>query len=261
MQQASRSIDRLIYSEISSRHSTGERGDDILSLLLDATDEDGARLTDLQIRDELMTLMFAGHDTTASTLTFMFYELARHPQIVTRLLAEQNALLIDGQPTTTQLMSGELTELEMVLDETLRMYPPAWLGPRRSVESFEFAGHTIPGGAFVNYSSWASHHLPEIFTEPSTFLPDRFAPEAKAALPKGAFVPFGGGSRTCIGMRFGQLEVRAIATLLLTRFTLSVPDDFKIETRQAPVVSPKHGLPVILHPRTAAPAADLASVV
>jgi cytochrome P450 len=255
LQQAARSLDRLIYSEISSRRASGERGEDILSLLLDASDEDGATLTDLQIRDEVMTLMFAGHDTTTSTVAFMFYELAHHPEIVGRLHDEQDAQLSDGRaggvPNPTQLMSGELSELEMVLDETLRKYPPAWVGPRRSVEPFEFAGRTVPGRAFVNYSSWASHHLSEVFPEPEEFRPERFTPEAKAALPKGAYVPFGGGSRTCIGMRFGQLEIRTIATLLLARFTLSLPDDFRLKIRQMPTISPKEGLPMIVHPRAA----------
>jgi cytochrome P450 len=249
LQQAARALDRLIYAEISSRRASGERGEDILSLLLDAHDEDGNTLTDLQIRDEVMTLMFAGHDTTTSTVTFMFHELAHHPEIVVRLQAEQDSELLDGQPTPTQLMSGELSELELVFDETLRMYPPAWIGPRRSVEAFEFAGHSVPGRAFVNYSSWASHHLPDVYPEPEEFRPERFAPEAKAALPKGAYVPFGGGSRTCIGMRFGQLEIRTIATLLLARFTLSLPDDFKLEIRQMPTISPKDGLGMIVHPR------------
>jgi cytochrome P450 len=259
LQRAARSLDRLIYSEISSRRASGERGEDILSLLLDAHDEDGTTLTDLQIRDEVMTLMFAGHDTTTSTVAFMFYELARAPQIVARLLAEQDSQLADGQPSTAQLMSGELSELELVLDETLRKYPPAWIGPRRSVEPFEFAGHSIPGRAFVDYCSWASHHLPEVFPEPDEFRPGRFTPEAKAALPKGAYVPFGGGSRTCIGMRFGQLEIRTIATLLLARFTLSLPDDFQLAIRQMPTISPKDGLPMIVHPRTATPISGLAA--
>jgi cytochrome P450 len=250
MQQAARSLDELIYSEISSRRRTGERGEDILSLLLDVHDEDGATLTDLQIRDEVMTLMFAGHDTTTSTVAFMFYELAHHPQILARLYAEQDTQLVDGRATPAQLMSGELAELEMVFDETLRMYPAAWVGPRRSVESFEFAGCSVPARAFVNYSSWASHHLPEVFPEPEKFRPERFTPEAKAALPKGAYVPFGGGSRTCIGMRFGQLEIRTIATLLLARFELSLPEDFTLEIRQMPTISPKRGLPMIVHPRS-----------
>jgi cytochrome P450 len=259
MQKAARELDALIYSEISHRRDTGERGEDILSLLLDANDEDGNSLSDLQIRDEVITLMFAGHDTTTSTVAFMFYELARNPNIAARLLAEQAARLSGGLPTASQLLSGELTELELVLDETLRKYPPAWVGPRRSVEPFEFEGHTVPARAFVDYCSWASHHLPDVFPDPEEFRPDRFTPEARAALPKGAYVPFGGGSRTCIGMRFGQLEIRTIATLILSRFTLSLPDDFQLTIRQMPTISPRQGLPMIVHSRATASAGDLSA--
>jgi cytochrome P450 len=261
MQRAARKLDTLIYSEISRRRATGERGQDILSLLLDAHDEDGNTLTDTQIRDEAMTLLFAGHDTTTSTVSFMFYELARQPRILARLIAEQDTELSGGQPTASQLMSGELTELEMVLDETLRKYPPAWVGPRRAVEAFEFEGHTVPARAFVNYCSWASHHLPDVFPKPEEFRPERFTEEARAALPRGAYVPFGGGSRTCIGMRFGQLEVRTIATLILSRCTLSLPADFQLSIRQMPTISPKHGLPMLVQPRSAVAAADLQAAV
>jgi cytochrome P450 len=259
LQAAARRLDALIYAEIAERRASGRRGEDILSLLLDAQDEDGNTLSDLQIRDEVMTLMFAGHDTTTSTVSFMFYELARHPDVVDRLLAEQDTLLAGGEPTATQLMSGELTELELVLDETLRMYPPAWVGPRRAIEAFEFEGSTVPARAFVNYCSWASHHLPDVFAEPEEFRPERFTPEARAELPKGAYVPFGGGSRTCVGMRFGQLEVRTIATLILSRFTLSLPEDFRLEIRQMPTISPKHGLPVLVHARPTARPAPLSA--
>ena len=257
MQQAARELDTLIYSEIAERRASGERGEDILSLLLDASDEDGNTLSELQIRDEVMTLLFAGHDTTTSTISFMFYELARHPQITERVQVEQNALLernADGSitPTAAQLTSGELSELEMVLDETLRKYPPAWVGPRRAVESFEFAGHTVPARAFVNYSSWVSHHLPDVFDEPDEFRPERFTPAGKAAMAKGAYVPFGGGSRTCIGMRFGQLEVRTIATMLLSRFSFSLPSDFTLTIRQMPTISPAGGLPMHIHTRAVA---------
>jgi cytochrome P450 len=259
LQQAAHRLDRLIYSEISRRRADGERGADILSLLLDASDEDGNRLTDLQIRDEVMTLLFAGHDTTTSTVNFMFYELARHPQIVARLLAEQEAQLHNGGASPSQLISGELPELEMVLEETLRKYPPAWVGPRRAIEPFEFEGHTVPARAFVNYCSWASHHLPDVFPEPEEFRPERFTAEAKEALPKGAYVPFGGGSRMCIGMRFGQLEVRTIATLILSRYTLSLPEDFQLGIRQMPTISPKQGLPTVVHPRTPTPVSALSA--
>jgi cytochrome P450 len=252
MQQAARELDRLIYDEVAERRATGRRGSDILSLLIDAHDDEGNTLSELQIRDEVMTLLFAGHDTTTSTVSFMFYELAREPRFAQRLVAEQDAKLAGARPTAAQLTSGELTELELVLDETLRKYPPAWVGPRRAIEPFEFAGHTVPARAFVNYSSWASHHLPDVFDEPDEFRPARFAPDAKAALPKGAYVPFGGGSRTCIGMRFGQLEVRTIATMLLSRFSLSLPDDFELTIRQMPTISPKDGLPMSVHARVPA---------
>ncbi|MEA2225861.1 MAG: hypothetical protein QOE67_1143 [Solirubrobacteraceae bacterium] len=259
MQRAARELDALIYSEIAERRASGQRGQDILSLLLDAQDEDGNTLNQVQIRDEVMTLLFAGHDTTTSTVSFMFYELARTPQIAARLIAEQDAQLAGTAPTGAQPSSGDRSQigqpqLEMVLDETLRKYPPAWVGPRRSIEPFEFAGHTVPGRAFVNYCSWASHHLPDVFEDPEEFRPERFAPDAKAAMPKGAYVPFGGGSRTCIGMRFGQLEVRTIATLILQRFTLSLPGDFQLQIRQMPTISPKDGLPMRVHARAGAPA-------
>jgi cytochrome P450 len=260
MQAAARKLDTLIYAEISQRRASGERGHDVLSLLLDAHDEDGNTLTDLQVRDEVMTLLFAGHDTTTSTVSFMFYELARQPQIVARLLAEQDAAAISASPSAADLrpvLFGELTELEMVLDETLRKYPPAWVGPRRAIESFEFEGRTVPARAFVNYCSWASHHLPDVFAEPEQFRPQRFTPEARAQLPKGAYVPFGGGSRQCIGMRFGQLEVRTIATLILSRCTLSLPADFQLSIRQMPTISPKQGLPMIVGPRAAVARPDL----
>ena len=257
LMEARTRLDRLIFGEIERLRRTGERGEDVLSLLLDATDEDGTTLSDQHIRDEVMTLLFAGHDTTTSTVAFMFYELARNPHVAQRLLAEQEVRLADAGPTDSQLLSGELSELEMTLDETLRKYPPAWIGPRRSVEPFEFEGCAVPGRAFVDYCSWASHHLPDVFPDPERFRPERFTAVARAALPKGAYVPFGGGSRTCIGMRFGQLEVRTIATLLLSRFTLSLADGFELSVRQMPTISPKHGLAIVVHERTHAPAADV----
>src|SRR5215212_1480859 len=163
-----RRLDGLIYGEIKRRRTTGERGEDILSLLLDASDEKGASLGDSQIRDEVMTLLFAGHDTTTSTVAFMFYELARNPE-----------LLEDSE-----------VDIEMIVDETLRKYPPAYIGPRRAIEPFEFNGARVPGRAHVHYCSWASHHLPDVFPEPEVFRPQRFSEENKAKLPRGAYVPF-----------------------------------------------------------------------
>ncbi len=248
---ASRRLNRMIYAEIKERRASGRRGEDIMSLLLDATDEQGAALSDGQIRDEVMTLLFAGHDTTTSTVAFLFYELARSPTASEMLLVEQDEVLGDCAPAARDLTGESLPELEMAIEETLRMYPPAWIGPRRSIASFEFQGVRVPGDAYVNYSSWASHHLPEVFPAPERFLPQRFAPESRAALPKGAYIPFGGGSRTCIGMRFGQLEIRTIATAILRRFRLELPVDFELSIRQMPTISPRDGLPMIIASRSA----------
>jgi cytochrome P450 len=249
MQQARRELDRIIFGEISRRRAEAARGRDLLSLLLEATDEEGDRLSDQQVRDQVMTLLFAGHDTTTSTIGFMFYELAHHPEIAGALREELEAEVGAAAPEAGQLMSGELQLLEMVQDETLRMYPPAWIGARKAIQTYEFAGRQVPGGAYVNYSSWVSHHLPHVFPEPRDFRPERFTPAAKAALPKGAYVPFGGGSRICIGMRFGQLEVKAIAAALVRRFEFELEPGYELQIRQMPTIGPKHGVPLILHRR------------
>jgi cytochrome P450 len=256
MQRARRKLDRLIFGEIERRRATGERGDDLLSLLLDARDDEGHALDDAHVRDEVMTLLFAGHDTTTSTVAFLFHELSLNPGVRERLEAELDAA---GPLGPEHLTGTALPYLEMTIDETLRKFPPAWIGPRRSVRPFTFAGVDVPGDAFVNYCSWASHHLPHVFPEPAAFRPERFAPEARAKLPKGAYVPFGGGSRTCIGMRFGQAEVRAIAALLAARLRLAVPPDYRLRIRQMPTIGPRDGLPVDLAARPGATAPAAAS--
>lgn len=251
LMNASKRLNGMIYAEIKERRASGERGLDVLSLLLDATDDEGSALSDRQIRDEVMTLLFAGHDTTTSTVSFMFHELARNEDVTKRLRAEQDEVIGDRDLTAADLDGSTLPQLEMALEETLRMYPPAWIGPRRSIEPFELEGTRVPGDCYVNYSSWASHHLPDVFREPERFIPERFTPEGKAAMRKGAYIPFGGGSRTCIGMRFGQLEIRTIASSIIRSFSFELPSDFKLSIRQMPTISPRHGLPVILRERGA----------
>jgi cytochrome P450 len=221
MKRARARLDALIYAEIDRRRRTGERGEDILSLLLDAEDEDGSRLSDVHVRDEVMTLLFAGHDTTTSTVAFLFYELARNPE-------HRDA------------------DLGLILDETLRLYPPAWIGPRASVDEDVIAGVHVPGGVPVNYVSWASHRLPDVWDEPERFDPQRFAPGRREQIPKGAYVPFGGGSRTCIGMRFGQAEIGVIARRIRERFTLDLAPGYTLRVRQMPTIGPKDGMPMVV---------------
>jgi cytochrome P450 len=249
MQRARRRLDDVVFSEIARRRDTGERGDDLLSLLLDAHDEDGQHLDDRHVRDEVMTLLFAGHDTTTSTVTFLMYELDRHPELRVWLTEELDDVLGGDPPAGEHLGGTALPRLEMAIDETLRMYPPAWVGPRRSDGPYTFAGREVPGGVPVNYSSWVSHHLAHVYPEPEQFVPERFTLEAKAALPKGAYVPFGDGSRKCIGMRFGQAEVRALAALLLQRWALDVRPGYALRIRQMPTIGPRDGFPVSVRPR------------
>jgi cytochrome P450 len=242
-------LDEIVYAEIAQRRAVADESRmDILSLLVGVRDEVGEGFTDKEIRDQVMTLMFAGHDTSTSTLTFMMHELARHPDVLARLCAEQDEVLAGATPSIDQL-EHEMPYLEMVLDEVLRLYPPAWIGPRRAVADFEFAGHRVSRGAYVNYCSWASHRLPEVFAEPEAFIPERFTRERKAALPRGAYVPFGGGRRICIGKRFGQTEVKLVATMLLQRLRLDAMPGRTMTVRQMPTLSPRGGLRMRVLPR------------
>ena len=242
-------LDEIVYGEIAQRRGSPDPDKmDILSLLVGVRDEAGEGFTDKEIRDQVMTLMFAGHDTSTSTLTFMMYELAHHPDVLAKLCEEQDRVLGGDAPDIDRL-EREMPCLDMVLDEVLRLYPPAWIGPRRAVRDFEFNGHHVPRGAYVNYCSWASHRIPEVFPEPEAFIPERFSRERKAALPRGAYVPFGGGRRICIGKRFGQIEVKLVATMLLQHLRLDAMPGRTMTVRQMPTLSPRGGLNMRVLPR------------
>ena len=242
-------LDEIVYGEISSRRANPDPERlDVLSLLTAARDEDGSSLSDVEVRDQVMTLMFAGHDTSTSTVTFQLFELARNPEARERLCAEVDSVL-GGDPPGAATLHRELPYLEMVTDETLRLYPPAWIGPRRAVRTFEFAGHEVPAGAYVNYCSWASHRLPHVFENPEAFVPERFTRERKTALPRGAYVPFGGGSRICIGKRFGQTEVKLVTAMVLQRFEPELLGGHEVVVCQMPTLGPKGGLPMRLRAR------------
>jgi cytochrome P450 len=242
-------LDQIVYEEIGRRRAAPDSDRrDILSLLVTARGENGEGFTDTEIRDQVMTLMFAGHDTSTSTVTFALYELAHHPEVLARLGEEQDRVLAGEAPTIDQL-EREMPYLDMVVDEVLRLYPPAWIGPRRAVRDFEFGGYEVPRGAYVNYVSWASHRLPEVFPEPEAFVPERFTRERKAQLPRGAYVPFGGGKRVCIGKRFGQIEVKLVATMLLQRLRADVLPGRTMTVRQSPTLSPRGGLKMRLRNR------------
>ncbi|NLT07386.1 MAG: cytochrome P450 [Solirubrobacterales bacterium] len=241
---AREALDRIVYAQIARRRRAGDGRGDILAMLLGARDDDGRALDDREIRDQLLTLMFAGHDTTASTISFLLYELARNP--------EERALLqavADRAPGAAPGLAGTANRLEDAIDETLRLYPPAWVGPRLALAEDTLAGVRVPAGARVNYCSWATHRLPDLWSEPDRFDPARFADERAAALPKGAYVPFGGGSRTCVGMRFAHLEIRALATAILGRCTPELQSDHQMTVRPMPTLRPEGALHMTVRPR------------
>ena len=189
-----------------------------------------------------MTLMFAGHDTSTSTLTFMMHELARHPDVVARLCEEQDRVLGGAVPDVDTARARDAlprhgarrgaAPLPAGLDRAAPRRPR--LRVRRTT--------AVARGAYVNYCSWASHRIPEVFPDPEAFIPERFTRERKAALPRGAYVPFGGGRRICIGKRFGQTEVKLVATMLLQRLRLDAMPGRTMTVRQMPTLSPKGGL-------------------
>jgi len=246
MQTARGRLDAIVLEEIRRRRDLdGGGGRDVLSMLIAARDEDGSGLSDGEVRDQVTTLLFAGHDTSTSAITFLMHELARNPAALDRVRQEQDRVL-GGEPPAVGQLATELPELDMALDETLRLYPPAWIGPRRALNSFEFEGHEVRAGAYVAYCSWASHRLPDVWENPADFDPGRFTRERRAQLPKGAYVPFGGGSRICIGKRLGQTVVKVVSTLLLQRFAPALVPGYGLSVRQMPTLSPRGGLPMVL---------------
>jgi cytochrome P450 len=249
-QRARRLLDEVVRAEIERRRKAGETLDDVLSMLIATRDEDGTGFSDRELRDHVMTLLFAGHDTSSSTLSFLLYELASNPRVLQRVLDEQDRVL-NGHVPDAAVLAGELPELDMALAETLRLYPPVWFGPRLAASDFVFGGYRIPAGTHIVHSSWVTHHLPDVFEHPEKFVPERFTPEARRALPQGAYIPFGGGSRICIGKRFGQLVVKAVATILLQRVRPELPPEHRLRITKVPTLSPAGGLPMVRRPRAA----------
>jgi cytochrome P450 len=246
---ARRALDALVRAEIEQRRRRGDPGRGVLGLLLAATDDGGSPLPTSVVRDQAVTLLFAGHDTTTTTFTFLLYELGRNAAALRAVEEELDVVVGLGTPTPAQLEGHALPVLERSLKETLRCYPAAWVGPRRTVRDVTLAGMAVPAEIGVQYSSWATHHLPQLYPDPFRFDPDRFLPEREAALPRGAYIPFGGGSRMCLGKRFGEYELRALAAVLFTRarFEPCSLEEPRIVT--TPTLGPKDGLRFVVRAR------------
>ena len=242
-----RRIDRFVYRLIEERRVSGEDTGDLLSMLLAARDEDGGRMTDKQLRDELMTIFLAGHETTALALTWAWYLLAQNPEAEARLAAELEEVLDGRAPTVEDL--PRLRYADWVVKESMRLYPPAWAVGRECVRECEVGGYRVPVGMQVFGFQWVVQRDPRWFTDPLAFRPERWGEESVARLPKYAYFPFGGGPRLCIGNYFATMEAVLILSTVAQRFRLRLLPGHPVEPLPALSLRPKHGLKVTLEAR------------
>jgi len=238
-------LDNTIYDIIDERRQSNEQYDDLLTMLMEVRDADTAeRMTDDQLRDELITIYLAGHETTANALTFTFYLLAKHPEVKSRVVNEVESNWTGGNFNFESLNRLEYTT--RVIKESMRLYPPAWGILREVGEDDEIDGWLLKKGDSVVLSPYAVQRLERYWEEPEAFDPDRFLPERMASRPKYSYFPFGGGQRLCIGNNFAMMEMQVILALLCPRFDFILPENFKMELEPLVTLRPKNGLPVRL---------------
>lgn len=221
LDRAQACIDRTVYRMIAERRAAGEFGDDLLGRLLAAQDEGKAGMTEQQVRDEAVTLFLAGHETTAVALAWSLYLLAQHPAALAALHAELDATLAGRLPTADDL--PRLSYTRRVLQEAMRLYPPAHTFGRRVIADYPLGHYTIPGGRSMLFvCSFLLHRDRRYFPDPLEFRPERWTPEFEAGLPRFAYVPFGGGPRVCIGAQFAWIEGTLALATLLRRWTIAL---------------------------------------
>lgn len=237
-----------VVTEIVEERRRGTRsaahGDDLLARLMAARDEEGEGLDDRQLRDEIMTIFLAGHETTANALTFTWFLLSRHPRVAADLRSELAAVLGGRTPTVDDLERLPLTSL--VVEESMRLYPPVWIVERHALAADEIAGVPIPRGAIAMVSPFLTHRHPEFWDNPEGFDPQRFA--AGARLHPFAFYPFGGGPRVCLGAAFARLEARLVLATLAQRVRLDLLPGHRLELVPTITLRPRGGLPMRVRP-------------
>jgi cytochrome P450 len=247
---ARRTLDAFVYRLIAKRRTDGRDVGDVLSMLLQADDDGGLPMTDEQVRDQAMTLIAAGHETTSNALTWTLYLLSEHPRPREKLLAELQTVLGGRPPALEDL--PKLPYLDWVLNESMRIYPPAWTIGRRASEPFALEGYHFPAGTRVLFSQWVIHHLPEVWGDPDDFRPERWDPATGRKPPPGAYFPFGGGPRMCIGMPFAQLEMRLLLATILQHTAPSLVPGWPVVPMPRVTLRLKHGLRMILDPAPSA---------
>lgn len=255
-------LDALIQRFIDERRRTGEDRGDLLSMLLLARDEDdGGFMTDKQVRDEAITLFGAGHETTSNALMWTFYCLSEHPEVEARLHAEVDSVLGDRPPTLEDL--PRLPYTEMVIKESMRLYPPAWATTREPNTDVIVGGWPVRRGELILLNIYGVHRDARFFPDPERFDPERFRPENEKLIPKYAYLPFGSGPRVCIGNAFAMMEARLILATIAQRFALRLAPGHTVKPERMFTLRAKGGMPMIVVPRQPAvePASALAEPV
>jgi cytochrome P450 len=250
-ERARAKLDAIIYRIIEERRRSHTDAGDLLSMLLAARDEENERagMSDNQIRDEVMTLILAGHETTANLLSWTWYLLAQHTEVEATLHAELDEVLEHGGRLPTVEDLPRLRYTEMIVSETMRLYPPAWVVGRLAVEDYEVRGYTIHPGSLVLLSQYVTHRDPRFFPDPTRFDPARWTPAARDARPAYSYFPFGGGARRCIGEGFAWMEGVLLVAAIASRWRMRLDPRHTVETYPRITLRPRRGIRVTLERR------------
>ncbi|HYO59024.1 cytochrome P450, partial [Archangium sp.] len=248
MRTSIRTIKKVVYDIIAERRRRNEDTGDLLSMFMLARDEEtGEQMDDKQLQDEVRTMLLAGHETTATTLSWVWAMLEQHPEVEARLHSELDEVLGGRLPGVEDLPRLDYTR--MVVEETLRLFPPAYILSRSVKEDDVIGGYRIRAGTAVDISPWLTHRHPEFWEEPEAFRPERFSPEQVARRPRFAYFPFSGGPRQCIGNSFALMEAQLILASVAQRFQLRAAAGGPPVPVPLVTLRPKGGLPMRLQRR------------
>ena len=242
-----RKIDNVVYRIISERRASGEDKADLLAMLLSARDEDGSQMNDRQLRDEVMTLFLAGHETTALTLAWSWYLLGTHPDVEKKFHTELDCVLGGRAPTAADLPRLKFTE--QIAKECMRLYPPAYALGREAINDCEIGGYRVPAGTQVFMFQWATQRDARFYDQPAEFRPERWTEDFVERLPKYAYFPFGGGARICIGASFAMMEIVLCLAAIGQKFRLEIDRDHPVSIYPAMSLRPKDGIKIIVRNR------------
>jgi cytochrome P450 len=252
-------LDAIIYGMIAERRRSKRDHGDLLSMLLSAQDEEAegaaGRMSDVQVRDEAMTIFLAGHETTANALTWTWYLLSTAPDVEAKLHAEVDRVLHGRRPRVADIAS--LPFVERVVTESMRLYPPAWLIGRRAIADYELGPYVVPARTILVLSPFVTQRDIRFYTDPERFDPDRWTPEFRATLPKFAYFPFGGGPRQCIGESFAWMELVLLVATIAQRWRLQLVPGHPVVPEPVVTLRTKHGVRMTVHQRRSESSAAL----